>query len=104
MPAGHNEQLSGVVVETGGEDGGVPFPHVVAGDGAVGLHSVLDGVVDDGDVGRCTREAAADADGLEVAGVSDGLEHLVVADVATVFCQPLVVEEGVGEEGFVFIR
>ena len=104
VPAGHNEQLAGVVVETGGEDGGVPFPHVVAGDGAVGLHSVLDGVVDDGDVGRCTREAAADADGLEVAGVADGLEHLVVADVATVFSQPLVVEEGVGEEGFVLIR
>ena len=62
------------------------------------------GVVDDGDVGRCTREAAADADSLEVAGVADGLEHLVVADVATVFSQPLVVEEGVGEEGFVFIR
>ena len=98
VPTGHNEQLARVVVQTGGEDGGVPVPYVLALLWAVGLHSVLHWVVDDGDVGGRTRQRAAHADGLEEARVVDHLEHLGVADIAAILGQPLVVEERVGEE------
>ena len=69
MPAGEDEDDLGAGGEAGGEGVGPPVPACVADDLGVGLDSVLDGVVDDEEVGGAACDAASASDAVDAPGV-----------------------------------
>ena len=80
VPSGHHQGDAAVGLEAGGKVGAVPVPELVAGQRGIGLHGVLDRVVDQDEVGAPTGDRAADAGCVVLAALVGGpAAHRAVA-------------------------
>ena len=104
MPAGEDDDLLRIVVETSPNHGRVPLPSLLPDEFGVGLVEVLVHIIEDGDVHGLASERAVPTDRPDEAGVADRLGYLRVALVHIVQTHLSVVEEGVGEDGLVGLR
>ena len=82
MPSGHDEQLTGIIVQTGGKNGIIPIPYPLPIGQRICLLRILYGVIDDGNIHGSTRQRATDTDCLVESPMPHRLEHIHIPEVA----------------------